>query len=165
MFKQLFVAVAVGILLVPAISQAQFKAGDLSLTVTGAGSNDKDFNNGSFGVQGGLGYFLTKEVEAGVRQGLGWGSSGNNSSWNGSTRVYADYNIDMDRLVPFVGLSAGYNYGDDTADGWIGGPEGGLKYFINSTTFIYGQVGYDFILDQDFDEGNFVYSVGLGVNL
>lgn len=165
MLQKLFVAVVVGVLLIPAISQAQFKPGDVEMTLSGSGTNNNDFDTGSFAVGGSLGYFLTKEMEIGGRQSLGWSSGDTNSSWFGVSRLFFDYNFDLDRLVPFVGVNAGYLYGDDAEDAWLGGPEAGLKYFLNSTTFVFGEISYDFNLEEAFDEGAFFYSVGLGVKL
>jgi hypothetical protein len=33
--------------------------GDKSFTISGSGSNDKDFDNGAYGVSAELGYFMT----------------------------------------------------------------------------------------------------------
>jgi hypothetical protein len=45
------------------------------------------------------------------------------------------------------------------------GLEGGLKYFVNSTTFVLGRLEYQWLLDDDeegFDDGQWVYVVGIG---
>ena len=42
--------------------------GEKSFTIAGSGSNDKDFDNGAYGVTAELGYFLTDSWQAGIRQ-------------------------------------------------------------------------------------------------
>ena len=39
--------------------------GDKSFTISGSGSNDKDFDNGAYGVSGELGYFRSEERRVG----------------------------------------------------------------------------------------------------
>ena len=74
----------------------------------------------------------------------------------------------MDRWQPFVGANIGYVYGDGVNDTGEAAPEAGVKYFVNSTTFIYGQIEYQFFFDSSddvddaFDDGQFVYSLGIG---
>ena len=59
-------------------------------------------------------------------------------------------------------------YGDAVEDTWVAGPEGGLKLFVNDTTFILGQIAYDFFFedsddaDDAFDDGRWVYTLGIG---
>ena len=88
------------------------------------------------------------------------------SSWNATTRGALDYHFDLGRFWPFVGGNIGYIYGDDVADTWEAGIEGGLKFFVNSTTFVLGMLEYEWFLDNDgndgFSDGQWIYIVGLG---
>ena len=167
MVKRLSVIAALAILSLSSAAFANFSEGNKELTLSGAGSNDNDFDAGSIGLSGSFGYFLTDAFEIGVRQSFAWADAGE-SSWNASTRVFADFHFDMGAFRPFVGLNAGYVYGDDTNDTWEAAPEGGVKYFVNDTTFIFGMVEYQFFfddsdeLDDGFDDGSFVYSLGIG---
>lgn len=147
----------------PALAHAQFEQGDWELTLSGSGSNNHDFDTGGFTTTGSLGYFFNENVEVGVRQGIIWADGG--SSWSGDTRVFVDYHFDMDQWQPFVGLNTGYLYGDEFNDTWIAGPEVGVKYFLNSTTFIQAMMSYEFSLDESFDDGAFFYGLGIGVRL
>jgi hypothetical protein len=176
MIRTILVVFAVGLLALPAISQAQFKAGDWDLTLSGTGASDHNLGNNSFGATVGLGYLMTKEVEVGLRQTVGWASTDKasggtgNDYWNGTTRAFADYHFDFDRLQPYVGGSIGYAYGRDSAgsslDSVVGGVEAGVKYFLNSTTYVQFNVGYDIpVSDGGWDDGSFLYSLGLGVKL
>jgi hypothetical protein len=163
MLRKLYLVPVLAMFLVPAIAQAQFEEGDWSLELAGSGGNDKDFDGGSLGLNFELGYFLTKELELGARQGLTWADAeGGDSIWNGSTFVFLDYHFDMDRWQPYIGANIGYQYGDLTDDNWSAGPEGGVKYFVNTTTYIDLQASYQFDLEEGFDEGAFLYSLAIG---
>src|SRR4051812_16490252 len=85
--------------------------GDWELTLGGGGSNDKNFNVGSFALNGSVGYFFTKGMELSLRQGVSYANFGD-STWNGSTRLAFDYNFDLNRFRPFVGVDFGGIYGD-----------------------------------------------------
>jgi len=78
------------------------------------------------------------------------------------TRVAADWVFDLGRWQPFVGASAGYTYGDDINDSWVGGPELGVDWFVNNTTFVFASVGYDFDLQEGLDSGAWQYALGIG---
>jgi hypothetical protein len=160
MLRKVYLIPALALFLLPAIARAQFEAGNWELTLAGNGSNDQDFRTYDFSVQGSLGYFMTKELEVGVRQSLTQADGG--SAWAGATRAAVDWHFDMDRLWPFVGASIGYTYGD-TDDTWVAGLEGGVKYFLNSTTFVGVTAGYDFNLEEGLSEGGFNYGLALGV--
>jgi hypothetical protein len=161
MLRKLYLVVPVlALLALPSLSHAQFEAGNWALQLSGSGSNDKDFETGSAGIQFDLGYFLTKELEGGVRQGFTWADGG--STWNANTNVYVDYHFDLDRWQPYVGGFIGYIYGDNVDDAWVAGPEAGVKYFVNATTFINGFMQYNFDLNNGLDSGSFVYGLGIG---
>jgi hypothetical protein len=167
MLRKFFVAVAL-VLLPAAAANAQFQAGDWELTLGGSGSNGPDFNGTSWSVNGSLGYFLSKEFEVGVRQAIGYTDIGVDSSWNGSTRIFVDYHFDLGRWQPYVGANVGYAYGDLTNDTWEAAPEAGVKFFVNSTTFIQFSAEYQFFFDNNsdaseaFSDGQFVYGLNIG---
>src|SRR5438270_3227586 len=69
------------------------QAGDWELTLGGGGSNDKNFNSGSFALNGSVGYYFTTQLELSVRQGASYSNFGG-SAWDGSTRLAFDYNFD-----------------------------------------------------------------------
>ena len=147
------------LMLVPSMVHAQFKQGDWELSLAGQGSNDKNFETGAVSIQGNLGYFLTDQFELAIAQSIVWSDGG--SSWSGGNIVSADYHFDLgNRWVPFVGANIGYSYGDE--DSWIAGPEVGVKFFVNSTTFVKVLASYEFDLNEGFDEGAFLYSLALG---
>src|SRR4051812_34541551 len=162
MLRKSFLVPVLGLLLLPAYASAQFQQGNWSLELSGQGSNDKDFRTGDAAVNADIGYFATKELAVGVRQQAIWGDGG--SDWSGATAVFADWHFDMDRWQPYIGANIGYSYGSSSNfnDHWAAGPEGGVKYFVNSTTFLDLRVTYEFNLDEGFDEGGFAYGLGIG---
>lgn len=154
-------------MLVPAtFAQAQFRPGDWEMTLSGSGSSDESLDGGTLNVNTSIGYFVDDRWELLVRQGVGYTDLSNNFS--GSTRVAADYHFDLDRWQPFIGVSFGYVYGGEFRDTWAAGPEAGVKYFVNDTTFVYGSLAYEFFfrnasnIDDNFKNGQFVYGLGIG---
>jgi hypothetical protein len=157
----------------PTIARADFEQGDLELTLGGTANGSNDFDGFSAGINGSIGTFLTDELEIGVRQSVTYTDVGTapnaGGQLNGSTRVFLDFHFDLGAFQPFVGGNVGYVYGDSTADTWEAAPEAGVKYFLNSTTFVFAQAEYQFFfdsadnIDNSFEDGQFVYSLGLGV--
>jgi len=61
-------------------------------------------------------------------------------------------------------VNAGYVYGDVVSDHFEAGPEVGVKYYLNSTTFIYARAEYQFFFGgttQSSDQ-QVVYTAGIG---
>jgi outer membrane protein W len=167
--KLMFVAAFA--LLPAAAAHAQFQAGDWELTLGANAAHGPDLNGVTFAGTGSLGYFLTNEVELGLRQSVGYSDVTQNSggsSWNASTRIALDYHFDLNRWQPYVGANIGYVYGDGVNDTFEAAPEAGIKFFVNSTTFIQFGVEYQFFFDkgsdatQAFSDGQFVYGLNIG---
>ncbi|MFZ3137980.1 MAG: outer membrane beta-barrel protein [Thermodesulfovibrionales bacterium] len=160
--------VVVALLLLPAFVFAQqpsygFHKGDREFSIFGRGYSDNNVDNTVFTTSLSLGYFFTDNLEAELRQSLSFIDTHGDNFWGGSTELAADYHFDLDRFQPLIGASIAYNYGDDITDTWAGGPEAGVKYFINETTFIRALVQYQFPFRDSFNDGNFIYGLGLGV--
>jgi hypothetical protein len=152
-------------LILPAATFAQgFTQGDKDLTLNATGTSSDDFDNTTLALSGNLGYFFTPNLEGSVRQSLVFADAPGGSTWGATTSLAVDYNFDLGRWWPFVGGSVGYIYGDDVADGWAVGPEGGVRYFVNDTTYILGMVQFLWTENEgDFqDEGAFTYTLGIG---
>ncbi len=162
MLRKLFLFPVLAMLALPVLAQAQFEAGNWSLELSGSGGNGQDFDGGSAAVNFELSYFTTKELAVGVRQSVIWSDLGPGSTLDGSTRLLVNYHFDLDRWQPYVGASIGYSYGDIGDDAWIAGPEVGVKYFVNSTTFIAATVQYVVPFDDDDIDEFFRYAVGIG---
>jgi hypothetical protein len=173
MLRKLVFIAAVAALL-PTLAMAQPEAKKWDLNLVGTGTNDKDFEGGAFNIGGSLGYFLSKELEVGLRQDVGMVDVQNDNDgtdWILSTRIFLDYHFDLDKWQPFIGANIGYIYGDAVEDIFEAAPEAGVKFFVNKTTYIFGMVEYQWFFDDggdaadNFDDGRFVYSIGIGVLL
>lgn len=147
------------------------EAGDRELILSGTGTSANDLDGLGFGVLGGLGWFYTDQLEFGIRQGVNYQDVPNDSDnvWNGSTRGFVDYHfIASERARPFIGGSLGYTYGKRVNDSPFAGLEAGLKYFVRPKTFIMGAAEYQYFfdnlgdIDDAFDDGAFVYTLGIG---
>ena len=168
MLTRIAVATTVLSLILPAAGFAQgFSQGDKVLSLNGVGLSNEDFDNTTFSASGDLSYFFTNNISGAIRQTLGFSDTGNgDSEWTASTRVAADYNFDLGRWWPFVGASIGYVYGDDIDETWVGGPEAGIRYFVNQTTFILATIEWEFFFDNSNDaseeDSQFIYALGIG---
>lgn len=170
MLRKFLLLAAAGALLPATVSQAGFDEGDWDLALFGQGvahSADFDGVGGSLGLK--LGYFVSEPVEVGVRQLFAY-EDWTGSSLNGDTSIFAEYHFtlgDKGEWVPFAGARLGYIWGGGVNNTWYAAPTVGLKYFVNSTTYIYASVEYDFFFDtpSGSDDGQFYYGVGLGVRL
>lgn len=165
MFMLLFVSISI---LSVALTATAFQQGDLELTLGGSGSSDESLDGTVLNIEAGLGYFMTQNFEAVLRQGISYADIPGDDSWNASTRLSLDYNFDMEGWYPYLGVNIGYFYGDPVEEQFIAGPEGGVKIFVNKTTFIIAGIEYQFLFedskdaDDNFDDGRFVYQVGVG---
>lgn len=145
--------------------------GDWELTLGGSGSNDKNFDVGSGSIDGSIGYFLTDGLELSLRQGVIFADAGDGADfWNGTSRGALDYHFNLDRVRPFIGANFGGFYGDTITDTWAAGLEAGLKFYVKHQTFIFAMGEYQWLFkdsesaDNNFEDGRFLYSMGIGFN-
>src|SRR5688572_17401964 len=115
--------------------------GNWELTLSGSGASEKDFDTGGAAANVSIGYYFTENWQAVLRQGIGFSDFGD-SSWNGSTRVALDYNFNLDRWRPFVGVNFGGIYGDGVRDTFAAGLEAGVKYYVLQKTFVFASLEY-----------------------
>jgi hypothetical protein len=157
-----------GAVAAPSLAVDQTEKWEISLL--GSGSNDNDFDAGGFSASASAGYYFTDQFQVQGRQSVTYSDFGD-SSWSAVTRVGAFYHFNYSteqRLVPYVGGTIGYVYGDAVSDTFVAGPEAGVKFFVNDTTFLFGSVTYDFFFDDGdeaddaFSDGQFVYGLGIG---
>ena len=160
--------VIAALLMLPTLSYGYFEEGDKEVTLSGSASNSPDFDGVFIGANGSLGYFVTDNLMLGVRQSLTYTDVGVDSALNGSTRIVGDFHFDLEAWQPFVGANFGYVYGDAVNDTFEAAPEAGVKWFVNSTTFIFAMVEYQFFFDSaeeadnSFEDGQFLWSLGIG---
>lgn len=172
-----FVIAGLALALLPTVAFAQSStsgrvgpvAGSQEFSLSGTGTSNNDFDNGSFGLSASYGQYINPNLMWGVRQNLSWADNGP-SSWIGSTRLALDYHFGEGKLRPFVGANLGVVYGDDVEGTGIVSPELGLKYYVNPTTFLMGMAEYQVFfessddINNNFDDAAFVYTVGMGFN-
>ncbi|UEX79936.1 hypothetical protein LMH63_18560 [Spiribacter halobius] len=149
-------------------------AGEREFSIAGSGSSDQDFDNSNFGLTADLGWYLQRNVIAGIRQSVNFadiqGEDATNDFWNGTTRGYLDYQFGTHRARPFIGASLGGIYGDGVDDSAFAGLETGLKYYVLEKTYILGRLDYQFFFesgsgaDEGFEDGAWAYTVGMGYN-
>lgn len=168
MLTRIIVAVSVLCLVLPVAGFAQgFNQGDKEVLLNANGTSENDFDSTIFSFAGEIGYFFTPNIQGALRQGIQFTSvEGAGSSTNASTRAAADFNLDLGRFWPFAGANIGYIYGEDTSDSWVFGLEGGLKLFVNNTTFLLGRLEYQWLITNSggrgFSDGLWVYTIGIG---
>jgi hypothetical protein len=154
----------------PALALAEPEAGDRLFTLTGSGASDSGFDNNTTSVSFDLGKFYSDSTAFGLRQSVGFADSENDSSWSGATRVFSDYHFNAGKWQPFVGANIGGIYGDGVDETFFAGPEAGVKYYVKPKTFITVQAEYQVFFDSaseandNFDDGAWAYSAGIGFN-
>ncbi len=168
MLRKLQILLVVSMLAMPVATLAGYTAGTREMTLSGSGGSDKSFDNTAFSAEVSFGHFFTPIVEGIIRQGIGITDTPGDNGWNGSTRLGVDFNFEYGKWVPFLGANIGYLYGDGVKEQFVAGPLAGFKAFVNETTFVIAGVEYEFLFedagdaDSTFDDGRFVYTLGLG---
>ncbi len=155
----------------PVVALATPVTGDQEITLSGAGSSDKDFDSTIMAVQGSWGKYLSEQALWGLRQSINVrDNEGESTKFDGSTRLFFDYQFGTGNARPFIGASLGGVYGDNVDDSFMAGPEIGLKYWVQDKTFITAMAEYQFLFksgsdaNDRFDDGLFLYSLGIGYN-
>ena len=173
MRKALFTfAMAAALTATPAFAQEGVgpSAGDYELLLGAGGSNDNDFESSTFNLDGTLGYYFTDRLEGVLRQTADYNDTQGGDKWAGSTRIGAAYHFDLQSVRPFVGADIGYIYGDAANDSFVAAVTGGAKWYVKSETFLFGRADYEWFFDSGsdaddtFDDGRFLYTVGIGFN-
>jgi len=137
-------------------------AGNWEATLTGTGQSDDSFDSPNFGVTGSIGYYFSKNVLLAFRQGLQYDDAGGSTLVNGSSVFLGAYQWDFAKWQPYLGVDLGGLYGAGVKDDGIVGPEGGVKYFVNESTFIFGSIAYLVPISECCNDGVIPYSLGIG---
>lgn len=141
------------------------RQGDWEAFIGGSGTSDDKFNRNALGVNGSIGYYALKWLPVSLRQSfLATFGDHVNDNFQYSTTGAIDLQAPLGRFQPFIGGFGGYAYGANYS--WLTGPEAGIKFYVNESTFILGIFQYGLIADKNFewDDGIAVYSVGAGFN-
>lgn len=159
----LLLATLLAVLATTLTTPAQPVKGDYELTLAGSGSVVNDLKDNAFGLSGDLGLYLSDAIKISVEQGVAYSSMGDSAV--GETGVGLTYNIQhkkLGALVPFLGGHAVALYGN-TPLTWAAGPVGGLKFYVAKKAFLYGKVGYNFMLNGPKNDA-LNYGIGVGFN-
>jgi hypothetical protein len=164
MLKRLVVFALVGVFALPAVSEAQFTFGDRTFTLSAGGQSDRKLSTNSFSIDAAAGYFWMDNIEASLRQNITRDDIGPGSEWHGSTRLAVDWHFVLGNFLPFVGAQAGFAYGEGIRNQAVLGPEIGVKYFVNQTTFISGLAELQYLTrtDDNWKSSRWQYTVGVG---
>ncbi|MGH8604348.1 MAG: hypothetical protein ACREXR_16695, partial [Gammaproteobacteria bacterium] len=128
-------------------------AGNWEATLTGTGQSDDEFDSPNFGVAGSIGHYFTKNILLSFKQALQYDDVGDSSLINARSVFQAAYQWDFARWQPYLGVNLGGLYGAGVEDDGVWGPEGGLKFFVNESTFIFGSVSYEMLMSQCCKDG------------
>ena len=137
-------------------------AGNWEGTLTGTGQSDNEFDRSNFGVTGSVGHYFTKNFILTFKQGLQYGSKGDANLVNGRSVFQAAYQWDLARWQPYLGMNIGAVYGAGIKDDGVIGPEGGIKYFVNESTFLFGSIAYEARIGHCCNDGTIPYALGVG---
>jgi hypothetical protein len=143
------------------------------LFVAGAGGSNSDLDAGGAQAVAAIGYHFNDIVELSVRQNGSYADAGETSPeiWNGASRAAIDLHIPIGRFVPYAGANFGYAYGDTIRDSMMAGPEAGVKIYLQDDAFLLVGAEYEFFFDKGdslqtaFDDGQFLYTIGMGMRL
>lgn len=141
------------------------RKGDWEGFIGGSGTSNGEFNDNQIGVFGSIGYYVLEFMPVSLRQSyLTTFGSRVNDQHRFATTGAVDFQAPLGRFQPFLGGFAGYGYGDQNSA--LAGPEGGIKFYVNESTFIQGLMQYGFLFDKtfDWDNGRAVYTIGVGWN-
>lgn len=141
------------------------RQGDWEAFIGGSGTSAEKFDSNAIGVDGSIGYYVLKFLPVSLRQSfLADFGKHVNDNFQYSTTGAIDLQAPLGRFQPFIGGFGGYAYGANYS--WVTGPEAGIKFYINESTFLQGLFQYGLIADKNFevDNGVAVYSTGIGFN-
>jgi hypothetical protein len=158
-------------LLVSSPAVAQPLAQDNEVTFAGGFFHTQHSDAGSLNIDGSYGYFLDPQMEAGLRVNYsGTFNDNDRDAWLITTAPFFDFHFrkisERDSLIPFVGGFVGGAWNDQDGDGVIG-PEGGIKVFFSSNTFMAARYRYEWYFNNldvgtDSSDGNHVVTIGFG---
>jgi hypothetical protein len=78
-----------------------------------------------------------------MKQSVATNGTGDNNLISGRSVFQAAYQLDLGKWQPYAGMNVGAFYGASVNDDASFGPEVGIKYYVNETTFLYGNMAYD----------------------
>lgn len=140
------------------------RAGNWEATLTGAGLSDDSFDSNNLGAAGSLGYYINKNFILTFKQGLQFGDNNDSTQVNARSILQAAYQWDFARWQPYLGMNVGAVYGAGISDEALFGPEAGVKYYVNESTFIFANIAYEMTFDDCCSDAVIPYTMGIGFN-
>jgi hypothetical protein len=141
------------------------RQGDWEAFIGGSGTSSNKFDNNTLGVTGSIGYYVLKFLPVRLQQSFAANFGGDvNNRFEYATTGAIDLQAPLGRFQPFIGGFGGYGYG--FRHSWLVGPEAGIKFYVNESTFLQGLFQYGLIADKNYewDDGRATYSIGFGFN-
>ena len=147
------------------------KKGDHEFTIAGSGVSNDDLDDSAGGLSASYGVYFTDALSLSLRQSVDYiNPDAGDDGWAGTTGVALDVHLGEARVRPLVGVSAGYIYGDEIDESFYAGLEAGLKFYVQSRTFIFALAEYVWSFedtddaDDTFEDGGFRWTAGVGFN-
>jgi hypothetical protein len=127
---------------------------------TDKGSSNK--NSSLVGADLGVSYYATNWLPITVsQQGFNSLDTSNKDGWGGRSTLGVGYEAPVGTVKPYIGIYGGGVYGRGVQDGFVAGPELGMKVDFSRNWFMYAKAAYDFQVSRNaWDEG--IPNGGLG---
>jgi len=113
------------------------------------------------GAEIGVEYLLTPNLVASVNYAGWYEIHAQDEGYRGRGVVGLDLQGNFAGARPYIGLNAGWIYGEGIDNSPVVGPEVGARFDLNPRTFLYGKVAYDWLTGNSWNDG--VVNGGLGV--
>lgn len=136
------------------------------------GHNFQEDDDGSesdlAGIEAAVGYALTPYTVVSFEQAGFYSFNAKDEGYGGRSVVGFDLQAGMGGFTPYIGVNVGAIYGESVQDGWVAGPEAGVKVGLGSGAFIYAKGAYDYQFrhssgwDEAWDEGIVLGGLGAG---
>ena len=114
--------------------------------------NDK--SSSLVGADLGISYYATPWLPITIsQQGFNTLDTSHNDGWGGRSTLGIGYEAPTGAVKPYIGIYGGGAYGRGVQDGFLAGPELGLKFDFSREWFGYAKAAYDFQFRNNWDDG------------
>ncbi|HET6467506.1 MAG TPA: OmpA family protein [Geminicoccaceae bacterium] len=103
------------------------------------------------GLEIGLGYYLTPNVMLSLEQLAYYGYNATDDGFGGRSVIGLDLQGNWGGFRPYIGVNVGGVYGRAVQNGFVAGPELGVKIDVAQNSFLYGKVSYDYQFRNQWD--------------
>jgi outer membrane protein OmpA-like peptidoglycan-associated protein len=124
-------------------------------------SSGSDKTSNLVGADLGISYYATPWLPISVNtQGFNTLDTSVNDGWGGRSTLGIGYEAPTGMVKPYIGIYGGGVYGKGVQDGFVAGPELGLKVDFSRNWFGYAKAAYDVQFRNNWDDG--IPNGGLG---